>query len=99
MTYQVEHLQNENEAIIHVDMDIRGISPMGPYSEDEVSEKICRVEGIVGIKEAHKYHLVIEKGRLFEWDDVIPDVIDIIRENFDPEGELEKLPPFVKTWK
>ena len=99
MNYQLEYPLNTNRLIIHIDYQLtdrvielgtRGEG--GDFNDNSPTpawlEEIFELRGIEGSAFISRYSLSIGKGLVFSWDELIPNIIEIMRKYLDPEGSV-----------
>ncbi|HUC31106.1 MAG TPA: hypothetical protein VMR99_00245 [Candidatus Paceibacterota bacterium] len=98
MRYQLEFPRNKVVLCVHVDQQLTdknmemyyGREHMDTASADPAPiwlKEMYDIDGIVGMSFIQRYELHIEKAKVFSWDDLAPQIVEILRRYLSPEGE------------
>ena len=98
MKYAVEYHPNPDCATIHLSKKIAGESKIsiggilgGKKAEQPVfAKEIMAIDGVVSLR-VDEYEVFISKGKVFDWPEILPEIINILAEFADGEGMIEKI--------
>jgi hypothetical protein len=60
-------------------------------ADKEMIEEINLIPGVTKVCGDTRYSLDLYKGTIFKWDEVLPAVLEIIRDRFEPDDDIEVL--------
>jgi hypothetical protein len=102
MNYQLEYLRDPWRRIMHTDtprshgeyIRMRGTDVTPPNEPNfQLSDHLLKIPGVADIH-VHAYALEMGMGRLFTWDEILPRVLQTVREIVSPfEACVETAPP------
>jgi hypothetical protein len=98
MRYQLQFPRNPEVLLIHVDKKLTDKSNEMYFGADHLDtasegpapawlKEVYDLDGISGTSFIHRYELHVSKGVVFSWDDLAPQIVEILRRYLDPEGE------------
>lgn len=104
MLYQVEYHPNPNCMSIHVSkrltddcIELFDGKNWNKKKQPRLVLELFDIEGIVSVS-LHQYEMTIIKGRVFDWDNLIQQIIPVIQAQLAPdETVFEKVKPYIKT--
>ncbi len=97
MRYAIEQCPNADVIQIHVDFDIPRFFAEEYWTrdtfdrlDDEDESFVRRLIAVVGVTSASgsDYRFQIGKGRLFTWEQLVPEILEVIQERFSPNAEM-----------
>ncbi len=101
MRVQKEFFPNPDCVEIHIDKVVteemilcfegRRMSCVGDGPIPEFVDKLFCVPGVTKVT-CHKYSVGITKGSVFTWDEVLPPVVEVLKNTFDLFGEVTEFP-------
>lgn len=105
MKFKVEYpLKHPNAVIVHVNQSLTDkscevfkIGSITPDKESPTPAPVIEILAIPGVTvvQLFRYRLSVEKGDVFEWEDLFPQVLAIIKSYYSPGGEfVETKPPY-----
>jgi hypothetical protein len=98
MKYRLEYHPNRNFVAIHIDRRIVKHNSEICFDEYEIEERdelpqllkdLFHVDGITSIT-LYRYVVCLGKALMFEWPQIIPTALDILKTHLDIDGVLEE---------
>ena len=106
MKYRLQYYPNGDIVTIHVDQRAsnkriacgEGFCAFDMKTEEALKKGPSLVKALLNIRgvilvELDNYEIKLEKGAVFEWDDILGKALVIIRVELDPKGELKESAP------
>ena len=90
LLYAVEYVnsQTEDVAYIHLDIELTERRIESLDSRDSaLAEKLSKIEGLTDVN-IYRYKIVLYRGRVFEWPDIVAKVVEIVRQERAPNAKL-----------
>ena len=94
MFYQVEYLKDPNACLIHIEEEVAKDGDeyydKGDRSEEDCPTLVKDLFASKGIRSValESYVIIIEKGQVFDWSDILDRVVFVLRLNFEKTGEV-----------
>lgn len=88
MEYKIQHIGDQNICVVDTDVDLQ---EEGALSSSEYYRRIKDVKGIVTCNIQDRYQIFLKKGTLFNWNDIVPKVVVILRDTFAPGEEIQEV--------
>jgi len=100
--YQIEYHPAPNFLSIHLDKEFTsefvGSVDTSDWDEEEIPPIVIDFLQLPGITDVapERYRLVLEKGNLFSWDEIIGSVIVVLQMHLEPHGKIEEIAAPIK---
>lgn len=99
MRYCLEYMPNPNSLNVNVDRKVSQVFTAfdpGDFPEEgrpQIVEDLFKIEGIAHVS-LYAYQIWLQKGKVFDWSELLPAIKHAIHMNLDFEGDMhEKRPP------
>jgi len=91
MRYEIrQDYDDADKCVIDMDMDIGGLEAGSPFGTlpCDTYKLIKEVKGVISFSVENRYRISLKKGALFSWDDILLEVVVILRDAFAPGEEI-----------
>ncbi len=94
MEYRIRQgYDDADKCVIDVGIDIGDLEAGLPFETParETYKRIKEVKGVISFSVENRYRVSMGKGSLFFWDDIVPEVMAILRDAFAPGEKINEI--------